>query len=148
MCGNFTVGTCHTPNAKQIVEKVHASSRWCVFVELLYHTHSHKSQFGLLIDTDMWNGMDRNASASHPACCRWITQCTTRTSTANQQLPHWGCRWDAEGARRVPENNKMDAANWRFSLFVCSSLRFGTRAYDPLVCRCNWNVIGTCLIGN
>ena len=27
MCGNFTVGTCHTPNAKQIVEKVHASSR-------------------------------------------------------------------------------------------------------------------------
>jgi len=26
-CGNLTVGTCHTPNAKQIVEKVHASSR-------------------------------------------------------------------------------------------------------------------------
>ena len=21
-CGNFTVGTCHTPNAKQVVEKV------------------------------------------------------------------------------------------------------------------------------
>jgi len=26
MCGNFTVGTCHTPNAKQVVEKVHISS--------------------------------------------------------------------------------------------------------------------------
>jgi hypothetical protein len=27
MCGNFTVGTCHTPDAKQVVEKVHTS--WC-----------------------------------------------------------------------------------------------------------------------
>ena len=31
------------------------------------------------------------------------------------------------------ENNKMDAANRRLSVFVCSSLRFGTHAYAPLL---------------
>jgi len=85
--------------------------------------------------------MDRNASGSRLACCRWRTMCMAPTLTANQRLRHLGCRWDAVWRRRVLENYKTDAANWRLSVFICSSLRFGTHAYAPLVCRCDWNRI-------